>query len=112
MSQLQQFPLLPESAPFSQGQRAWLNGFFGGILSRAVAPPATAVAPVAPPVVEEDEAMPWHDSALPLDERMKLAEGKKPERVLMAAMAQLDCGSCGYLCQSYAEAIARGEDKD
>ena len=46
MSQLQQFPLLPESAPFSQGQRAWLNGFFGGILSRAVAPPATAVAPV------------------------------------------------------------------
>ena len=29
----------------------------------------------------------------------------------MAAMAQTDCGQCGYLCQSYAEAIARGEEK-
>jgi sulfite reductase (NADPH) flavoprotein alpha-component len=28
----------------------------------------------------------------------------------MAAMAQLDCGQCGYLCQTYAEAIARGEE--
>ncbi len=30
----------------------------------------------------------------------------------MAAMAQLDCGACGYLCQTYSEAIARGEEKD
>ena len=29
----------------------------------------------------------------------------------MAAMAQLDCGQCGYLCQTYAEAIARAEEK-
>src|SRR6266516_3157396 len=29
---------------------------------------------------------------------------------MMAAMGQLDCGQCGYLCQSYAEAIARGEE--
>src|SRR5258708_27659828 len=28
----------------------------------------------------------------------------------MAAMAQLDCGRCGYLCQTYAEAIARGAE--
>ena len=28
----------------------------------------------------------------------------------MAAMGQLDCGQCGYLCQSYAEALARGEE--
>ncbi|HMO26953.1 MAG TPA: (Fe-S)-binding protein, partial [Tepidisphaeraceae bacterium] len=27
-------------------------------------------------------------------------------------MAQLDCGSCGYLCKSYAEAIANGSEKD
>jgi sulfite reductase (NADPH) flavoprotein alpha-component len=26
-------------------------------------------------------------------------------------MAQLDCGSCGYLCQTYAEAIADGREK-
>jgi len=30
----------------------------------------------------------------------------------MAAMAQLDCGACGYVCQTYAEAIASGEEKD
>ena len=30
----------------------------------------------------------------------------------MAAMAQLDCGACGYLCKTYSEAIARGEEKD
>ncbi len=29
----------------------------------------------------------------------------------MAAMAQTDCGQCGYLCRTYAEAIARGEEK-
>ena len=26
-------PLLPESAPFSPSQRAWLNGFFAGLLN-------------------------------------------------------------------------------
>jgi sulfite reductase (NADPH) flavoprotein alpha-component len=30
----------------------------------------------------------------------------------MAAMAQLDCGACGYICKTYAEAIANGEEKD
>jgi sulfite reductase (NADPH) flavoprotein alpha-component len=29
----------------------------------------------------------------------------------MAAMAQQDCGQCGYLCASYAEAIASGAEK-
>ena len=28
----------------------------------------------------------------------------------MAAMAQLDCGQCGYLCQTYAEALASGKE--
>ena len=27
-------PLIPDSAPFSREQRAWLNGFLAGILSR------------------------------------------------------------------------------
>src|SRR5947209_18875334 len=26
-------------------------------------------------------------------------------------LGQLDCGQCNYLCQTYAEAIARGEEK-
>ena len=73
---------------------------------RAPARPAAAAAPAA------EEEFPWHDPALPMDERLKLAEGKPSERVLMAAMAQLDCGACGYLCQTYSEAIARGEETD
>ena len=28
----------------------------------------------------------------------------------MAAMAQLDCGACGYLCRTYSEAIASGAE--
>src|SRR4030095_15301365 len=33
-------------------------------------------------------------------------------RQLMAAMAQLDCGQCGYLCQTYSEAIWSGAEGD
>lgn len=107
------FPTLPESAPFSPDQRAWLNGYFAGLFN--VAPNGSAAngsAPVQAMPVEEDEEFPWHDAALGMDERLELAEGKPFPRVLMAAMAQLDCGSCGYLCQTYAEAIASGGDKD
>ena len=49
---------------------------------------------------EEEEDFPWHDSSLPIVDRLELAEGKPIERNLMAAMAQLDCGSCGYVCHS------------
>jgi sulfite reductase (NADPH) flavoprotein alpha-component len=60
---------------------------------------------------EAKESFPWHDPALAMDERMELADGKPYERQLMAAMAQLDCGQCGYLCKTYAEAIVfDGED--
>ncbi len=31
-------PLIPENAPFSPEQRAWLNGFLAGVFSRATAP--------------------------------------------------------------------------
>ena len=30
----------------------------------------------------------------------------------MAAMAQLDCGQCGYLCQTYAESVWSGAEAD
>jgi sulfite reductase (NADPH) flavoprotein alpha-component len=39
-------PFIPDDAPFTQEQRAWLNGFLAGIFSSAPAPAATA--PVAP----------------------------------------------------------------
>lgn len=40
-------PLIPDSAPFSPEQRAWLNGFLAGVFSRTAAP-AGAGAPTAP----------------------------------------------------------------
>ena len=114
-------PYLPESAPFSPSQRAWLNGFFAGLTDGGAAdsPPLAAsqgngavAAPEAVVQEPEDEDFPWHDDTLPMDERLALAEGKPKERVLMAAMAQLDCGQCGYLCKTYAEAIANGSEPD
>ncbi|MCK8782995.1 sulfite reductase subunit alpha [Roseomonas sp. NAR14] len=102
-------PMIPESAPFSPAQRAWLNGFLAGLYGEAQAGAAgmsTATALAAP----EEEEFPWHDPAVELPERLKLAEGRPMSRRLMACMAQLDCGQCGYLCQSYAEAIAEGRE--
>src|SRR3954467_12293571 len=134
-------PLLPESAPFTPAQRAWLNGFFAGLLGldagangsgngngnaygyasvngvangmASVAANGTATSDVATAVAvaEDEEEFPWHDPSLPIDERLKLAEDRPLPRKLMAAMAQLDCGACGYLCQTYSEAIASGEEK-
>ena len=99
-------PVIPDDAPFSPAQRAWLNGFLAGLYGPAAG--ADAGLSVASPSVEED--FPWHDPALELDERLALAEGRPFERQLMAAMAQLDCGQCGYLCQTYAEALATGQE--
>ena len=71
--------------------------------------PASANGMVTPrPAKPLEEEFPWHDPAIALDERLKLAEDKPYERKMMAAMAQLDCGACGYICQSYREAISKG----
>jgi sulfite reductase (NADPH) flavoprotein alpha-component len=108
-------PVIPDSAPFNAAQRAWLNGFFAGLFGAQAArngADSATTTEVSEPAVEEEGETPWHDPALPLEDRLKLAEGKPRERVLMAAMAQLDCGACGYQCKTYAEAIARGEEKD
>src|ERR1051325_1498616 len=126
-------PMLPDNAPFTPAQRAWLNGFFAGLISgkqRAAIPSSgsattttretergtshliqeAGMSPLSP--AEADEEMPWHDPALAMDERLQLTESKSPARKLMAAMAQLDCGACGYLCKTYAESIASGAEKD
>ncbi|MEJ7639830.1 MAG: (Fe-S)-binding protein, partial [Singulisphaera sp.] len=117
-------PLLPESAPFNPAQRAWLNGFFAGLLGigsegggigTGAGAASLALAPAAAQShaeAEAEEETPWHDPALPLEERLELAEGRPYDRKLMAAMAQLDCGACGYLCETYSQAIASGEEKD
>jgi sulfite reductase (NADPH) flavoprotein alpha-component len=104
--------LVPETAPFAPEQRAWLNGFFAGL----IAPEGSAVRPLSAEGnaallaglagdADDDEA-PWHDVTLSLPERMALAEGKPLRRRMMAAMAQQDCGQCGYDCKTYAEALA------
>jgi sulfite reductase (NADPH) flavoprotein alpha-component len=109
--------LIPESAPFTAEQRVWLSGLFAGLLSleggvtalsaeqaAALLPGASGVA--APPDADtEDDGAPWHDPAMPLNDRMKLAEGRPLRRRMMAAMGQQDCGQCGYTCQDYSDAI-------
>jgi sulfite reductase (NADPH) flavoprotein alpha-component len=103
--------VLPESAPFSEEQRSWLNGFFAGLLSLDNAG-VTALSPEqnAAVMAEAEDGAPWHDPAMAITERMQLAEGKPLPRKLYAAMAQQDCGQCGYVCETYSAAIAEGKE--
>ncbi|HEY0572354.1 MAG TPA: (Fe-S)-binding protein, partial [Enterovirga sp.] len=105
--------MIPEGAPFSADQRAWLSGFFAALLdpqgsgatalSGAEAAQLTG-ATAGPPLADNDDA-PWHDPGMPIDERMQLATEKPLAPRLMAAMAQQDCGQCGYNCADYANAL-------
>ena len=105
---------IPEDAPFSEEQRAWLNGFFAGYLSTVPAadapPPLPAAADPAfrdPMDGGEDDGAPWHDPSLAMPERMELARERPLRRRMMAAMAQQDCGQCGYTCETYADEIVQ-----
>ena len=114
---------IPESAPFTLEQRTWLNGLFAGVfgLQESITPlsPADAAkllpglldaAPAAAPA-EADDGAPWHDPAMPMADRMKLAEGRALPRRMMAAMAQQDCGQCGYNCKDYADKLFDKSEK-
>src|SRR5437764_4061044 len=100
--------IIPTSAPFSDAQRSWLNGFFAGLLSPEAAAPLSAEqgAAVMQGAAGDDGEASWHDQTMPIADRMKLAEGRPVRRKMMAAMAQQDCGQCGYNCHDYSEAIA------
>src|SRR6266436_10050224 len=99
--------IIPTSAPFSEAQRSWLNGFFAGLLSDAPTPlSAEQGASVMRGGDGDDGEAPWHDQTIPISDRMKLAEGRPLRRRMMAAMALLDCGQCGYNCNDYSDAIA------
>ena len=101
---------IPESAPFSDEQRAWLSGYFAALLA-PVAPvslsgaEAASLAALSGPELADNDAAPWHDAAIPLPERMDLAKARPLAPRLMAAMAQQDCGQCGYNCADYANAL-------
>jgi sulfite reductase (NADPH) flavoprotein alpha-component len=101
--------IIPSSAPFSEAQRSWLNGFFAGLLSTDG--PASLSAEQGAAVLQgsagdNDDEAPWHDQTMPIADRMKLAQGRPLRRRMMAAMAQQDCGQCGYNCNDYSDAIA------
>jgi sulfite reductase (NADPH) flavoprotein alpha-component len=112
--------LVPETAPFTAEQRSWLNGFFAGLVSldgagvTALSPEQNAaIMPQAKGPLEDgdDGEAPWHDQTLPMAERMKMAEGRPLRRRMMAAMAQQDCGQCGYNCEDYANKIFLREEE-
>jgi sulfite reductase (NADPH) flavoprotein alpha-component len=99
--------IIPSNAPFSDAQRSWLNGFFAGLLNQGTTLlPAEQGAAIVQGADADDGEAPWHDQTLPIAERMKLAEGRPLRRRMMAAMAQQDCGQCGYNCNDYSDAIA------
>src|SRR5712675_1243619 len=99
--------IIPSSAPFSEAQRSWLNGFFAGLLSTDGPAPLSAEQGAAVLAGDGDDGeAPWHDQTMPIADRMKLAEGRPLRRRMMAAMAQQDCGQCGYNCNDYSDAIA------
>ena len=103
------FPsLIPESAPFTAEQRVWMDGLFAGLLSlehgvtplsreqaAALLPGGLDLSAPSAATTEDDDDAPWHDPAMPLGERMKLAESRPLRRRMMAAMGQQDCGQCG-----------------
>lgn len=115
--------LVPDTAPFTEEQRSWLNGFFAGLISldsaglTPLTPEQNAAlmggAPVAKGPLDDgdDGEAPWHDQTIPLPERMKLAEGRPLRRRMMAAMAQQDCGQCGYSCEDYSNKIFLKEEE-
>src|SRR6201991_2599295 len=102
--------IIPSSAPVPEAQRSWLNGFFAGLLSTDGPAPLSAeqgAAVLQGPLGDGDDGeAPWHDQTMPIADRMKLAEGRPLRRRMMAAMAQQDCGQCGYNCNDYSDAIA------
>jgi sulfite reductase (NADPH) flavoprotein alpha-component len=101
--------IIPATAPFSDEQRQWLNGFFAGLLALDNAGVTPLSTDEGAKLLEADEA-PWHDPAMPIADRMKLADGKPVARRMFAAMAQQNCGQCGYLCETYSSAIAEGKE--
>ncbi len=110
--------VIPESAPFTPEQRSWLSGFFSAsIAAMADAAPVAsndpgseATAPGGPVLAANDEA-PWHDPSLQPEERMEMAKDRPIAPRLMAAMAQQDCGQCGYNCADYANAIFKKSEE-
>ena len=99
-------PVAPPPSAAAVAEPAAEGG--GATLSTAVLEAPAEVETAAAPTVA------FHNENMTLPERMQIAEemGGKLETKLFAAMAQTDCGACGWDCEGYANAIASGETKD
>src|SRR5207302_8009783 len=106
--------IIPANAPFSESQCLWLNGFLVGMLgldgTTPLSPEQTSTM-LGPAGDGDDGEAPWHDQTMPIIDRMKLAEGRPLGRRMMAAMAQQDCGQCGYNCADYSAAIVAKKEE-
>jgi hypothetical protein len=71
-----------------------------------------AAAPEVVPDSGASPAVPFHNEHLTLPERMELAKDGDLKTKLFAAMAQTDCGACGWDCEGYGNALATGETND
>ena len=84
MTPLHKIDIIPSSAPFSEAQRSWLNGFFAGLLSTDAPAPLSAEQGASllqgPTGDGDDGEAPWHDQTMAIADRMKLAEGRPLRR--------------------------------
>jgi sulfite reductase (NADPH) flavoprotein alpha-component len=89
-----QVPLLPENAPFTPSQRAWLNGFFAGLLT-----PGVTAAPMEP-AAPKPKLTVLHASQTGTAEGLakKLAKAAR-ERGLEASAMELGSASLESLAQ-------------
>ncbi|PWG61966.1 sulfite reductase subunit alpha [Sediminicurvatus halobius] len=103
--------VIPRSAPFSEQQRQWLAAI---VSERFLNPGGAGEATTGDDGLLDDlDSAPWHDMDLPLEERMALVpEGGPFLYRIMAAMAQQDCGQCGYDCKGYAQALVEGREPE
>jgi NADH-quinone oxidoreductase subunit B len=84
----------------------------GAAESRTLHEPETAVEAAPETPAPTPSGPPFHNENLTLPERMELAAGGDLKTKLFAAMAQTDCGACGWDCEGYGAALASGETKD
>lgn len=89
-------PVIPESAPFTAEQRAWLNGFLAGLCSRA---PVASIAAAAAPALTEKTLTPLTvvfgsqtGTAESLAKRVAKEAGKRGFAATVFDMSQTDLG--------------------
>jgi NADH-quinone oxidoreductase subunit B len=103
-------PPKPKAVPAAAAESAEAAGVTQADIQQAAAPEM----PLDQPETGASPAVPFHRDDLTLPERIAMANemGGKWETKLFAAMAQTDCGACGWDCEGYANAIADGETDD